>query len=480
MYDWNRAEGGWSGTRPRVVDESLRDGLQSVSAADPPIDRKIALLHAMVGLGVDVVSVGLPAAGPRAVEDAVVLAREIANAKLPLRPSAAARTVESDIRAIATVSERAGQSIDVYAFIGSSPIRCNVEGWPTELLVSRVSTAGATARRAQLPLCIVLEDTTRTPPDVLRTMFAAAIDAGAVRICLCDTVGHADPHGTAALVHFARALLTELGAPHLELDWHGHDDRGLALANALAAAQAGVNGVHGTAGGIGERCGNTAMEHLVVHLGALGARPAPTERAVATYRSLGNASLRATPRAMDALAPLSFRLNGEARELAVRSSRTLLEVLRYDLDLVGTKQGCDKGDCGACTVLIDGEPALACLTLAQSCGGRSVTTVESLSGPPALDPLLDAFDRRGAGQCGFCTGGMLMTAKALLARDPDPSRREIAEAISGNLCRCTGYGAIIDAVQLGARIARGEEPAGAGLPGQHVSAPLPPYRSKGS
>ncbi len=398
MEHWNHAEPRWSGARARVVDETLRDGLQSVSASDPPIDRKIAMLHAMVNLGVDRASIGLPAAGPRAVRDAVALGREIASARLPLQPTAAARTTEGDVRAIASVSERTGQEIDVYAFIGSSPIRCHVEGWTIELLVSRVQLAGETARRANLPYCVVLEDTTRTPPEVLRAMFAAAVDAGAIRVCLCDTVGHADPAGAAAVVAFARTLARELGVPDLELDWHGHNDRGLALANALAAVRAGVTGVHGTAGGLGERCGNTPMEHLVVHLAELGAHAPPAAHAVETYRTLARTSLLAPTRPIDALSPLSLTLNGEPRELAARPSRTLLELLRYDLDLTGTKQGCDKGDCGACTVLIDGEPALACLTLAHGCAGKSVTTVESLSGAPKLEPLLDAFDRRGAGQ----------------------------------------------------------------------------------
>lgn len=479
MHDWNRSDVRWAGPGPRLVDESLRDGLQSPSACDPPLDRKIALLHAMVGLGVDIASVGLPAAGPRALEDAIGLAREIAASRLPLRASAAARTVEKDILAIGTVAERSGIPVDVYAFIGSSPIRCAVEGWSRELLESRVRSAGSAAASVGLPLCIVLEDSTRTPPEVLRSMFSAAVDAGAIRICLCDTVGHADPHGATALVGFARRSLAELGAPGVELDWHGHDDRGLALANALAAAQAGVNGAHGTAGGLGERCGNTPMELLAAHLGTLGVRAVPTEHALDAYRSLARSALRPEPRAMDALSPVRLRVNGQPVEVAARPSRTLLELLRYDLDLVGAKQGCDKGDCGACTVLLDGEPTLACLTLAHACEGREVTTVESLAGAPALDPLLDAFDRRGAGQCGFCTGGMLLTAKALLARQPRPSRPEISEAISGNLCRCTGYGAILDAIEDGAAIARGDSPCCVGLPGKHVSAPLPPYRGKG-
>jgi aerobic-type carbon monoxide dehydrogenase small subunit (CoxS/CutS family) len=153
--------------------------------------------------------------------------------------------------------------------------------------------------------------------------------------------------------------------------------------------------------------------------------------------------------------------------------------LRYDLHLVGTKQGCDKGDCGACTVLIDGEPALSCLTLALGCRGREVRTVESLSGAPNLDPLLDAFDRQNAGQCGFCTPGMLMTATGLLEKNPCPGKDAIRHAIAGNLCRCTGYGPIVDAISLAAKIRRGEEPSGVDLPGTSAPAPLPSYEKKG-
>jgi len=141
--------------------------------------------------------------------------------------------------------------------------------------------------------------------------------------------------------------------------------------------------------------------------------------------------------------PISLTINGDLTQVAVQPSQTLLEVLRYELGLIGTKQGCDKGDCGACTVLVDGEPVLGCLTLAVSCAGKSITTVESL---PREDPLLESFDCHGAGQCGFCTPGMLMTAKGLLAKEPRPSREKIRTAISGNLCRCTGYGPIVEAI----------------------------------
>ncbi len=146
-----------------------------------------------------------------------------------------------------------------------------------------------------------------------------------------------------------------------------------------------------------------------------------------------------------------LRVNGDLRECAVTAGTTLLEALRYRLGLTGSKQGCDKGDCGACTVLLDGRPVLACLTLALAAEGADVRTVEGLAERGRPHPLQDAFDRTGGAQCGFCTPGMLMSAVALLARNPDPTREEIARALSGNLCRCTGYTKIFEAVELAAR-----------------------------
>ena len=146
-----------------------------------------------------------------------------------------------------------------------------------------------------------------------------------------------------------------------------------------------------------------------------------------------------------------LKVNGDPRECALDPGTTLLEALRYRLGLTGSKQGCDKGDCGACTVLLAGEPVLACLTLALACEGREVVTIEGLAERGVPSVLQDAFDRTGAAQCGFCTPGMLMSAHALLVRNPDPTRAEIAQALSGNLCRCTGYEKILDAVELAAR-----------------------------
>ncbi len=147
---------------------------------------------------------------------------------------------------------------------------------------------------------------------------------------------------------------------------------------------------------------------------------------------------------------LQLKVNGELHQLTAPVQKTLLEVLREDLQLTGTKHGCEVGECGTCTVLIDGEPVLSCLTLALEAQGHDITTVEGLEQNGTLHPVQIAFAERGAAQCGYCTPGMLVTAKALLDKHPSPSREEIREALSGNLCRCTGYLKIIEAVELAA------------------------------
>jgi len=151
---------------------------------------------------------------------------------------------------------------------------------------------------------------------------------------------------------------------------------------------------------------------------------------------------------------LKLKINGDELSVEAPDHWTLLEVLRYRAGLTGTKQGCDKGDCGACTVLMDGEPQLSCLLLAGACEGRAITTIEGLmpahraAGGTGADPVQDAFDRAGALQCGFCQPGMMLSARALLNDNPTPGRDEIREALSGNLCRCTGYTQIVQAVEL--------------------------------
>ena len=260
---------------PTIQDETLRDGIQSPSALDPSIDRKLDLLHRMERLGIEVVNVGLPAASARNRADVRLLAREIDREHLKIHPVAAARTVVSDVHAIVEASQDVGRPIDVYTFIGSSPIRQLAEDWDLSVLVRHSAAAIDAGVRAGLRVAYVLEDTTRSRPEVLAALFRNAIDHGATRLCLADTVGHATPDGARALVGFARAIVASTGVRDVGIDWHGHDDRGLVLACSIAAIEAGADRVHGTALGIGERVGNAPIERLITRLSAMGERPSP-------------------------------------------------------------------------------------------------------------------------------------------------------------------------------------------------------------
>jgi aerobic-type carbon monoxide dehydrogenase small subunit (CoxS/CutS family) len=153
---------------------------------------------------------------------------------------------------------------------------------------------------------------------------------------------------------------------------------------------------------------------------------------------------------------LTLQVNGETREVLVEPQKTLLEVLREDLDLTGTKHGCELGECGACTVLVDGDPVISCLVLGQTCQKKEISTVEGMANPEQ-HPLQEAFAELGAAQCGYCTPGFLLTAEALLDENPDPDRQRIKDALGGNLCRCTGYIKIYEAVELAAARMRGED-----------------------
>jgi 2-isopropylmalate synthase len=216
------------------------------------------------------VDIGLPGAGPRAVEDVKVLARVIRDERLPVQAQCAARTHVNDIRPIVEASEEVGIPIEVMTFLGASPIRLYAEGWDEDLLERRTREAVRQARSAGLPCTFVTEDTIRSHPTTLRRLFTAAIEEGADGLCLCDTVGHATPNGVANLLQFARSILRGLGSS-ARLDWHGHSDRGLGLANALSAVEAGADRVHGTVLGMGERVGNTPIDLLLVNMKLLGA-----------------------------------------------------------------------------------------------------------------------------------------------------------------------------------------------------------------
>lgn len=272
IFDWNRV-GGAEIPTDRVVtldDETLRDGLQNPSVFDPPIEDKIAILHLMEALGIEAVNIGLPGAGPRAYADAEALAREIARARLRIRPNCAARTVESDIRPIAEIADRTGLAIEAATFLGSSPIRRWVEDWSVDFLQRTTEQAVTYARRLGLPVMYVTEDTVRTDPDTIRRLYRTAIECGAEAIVLCDTVGHATPQGAYQLVKFVLEEVVQPSRRPIRVDWHGHNDRGLAVANSLAAIAAGANQVHAAAISLGERVGNTPMELMLVNLRLLG------------------------------------------------------------------------------------------------------------------------------------------------------------------------------------------------------------------
>jgi 2-isopropylmalate synthase len=219
----------------------------------------------MVALGIDSAAIGIPCAHKRQYDDALSLAREIAQQRLPIRAMCAARTRREDIALVAEISQRAGIAVEAGTFVGSSPIRQKVEGWTVDHLERLTADAVSFAVKEGIPVLYVTEDTTRSAPDVLTRLYGTAIRCGAERICVADTVGHATPAGAAGVVSFVASLIRDMGAP-VKIDWHGHRDRGLDLANCFAAWQAGAERCHGTALGVGERSGNTPIELLLVNL----------------------------------------------------------------------------------------------------------------------------------------------------------------------------------------------------------------------
>src|SRR5919198_3550925 len=273
IYDWNSvgANGGfeWSRARVDLNDETLRDGLQSPSVTDPSLDVKKRLLHLMADLGIVAADIGLPGAGPRVVDQVRALAQEIRDQKLPIAPNCAARTVVADIEPIVRISDEVGIKIEAATFIGSSPIRQYTEDWTLDRIIAATEEAVTYAVAHGLPVMYVTEDTTRARPETLQALYGAAIACGAGRICLADTVGHATPEGVKALIKFVKQEIVKQN--RVKIDWHGHRDRGLGLINCLAAIDAGVDRVHATALGVGERVGNAEMDLLLVNLNLLGA-----------------------------------------------------------------------------------------------------------------------------------------------------------------------------------------------------------------
>lgn len=271
IYDWNRVEPTFDAPgRPiSFDDETLRDGLQSPSVCEPPVERKIELLHLMDELGIDTADIGLPGAGGTHAAGVERLAREIVEQKLRIRPNCAARTHRNDIRPIAEISQRAGIAIEACTFIGSSPVRFYAEEWTLEKLLRLTEEAVGFAVSEGLPVMFVTEDTTRADPETIRALYTTAIRTGARAVCVCDTVGHSTPDGARSVVRFVKKIIEDEGGG-VRLDWHGHQDRGLGVINSIAAIEGGADQVHGSALGMGERVGNTPMDQLLVNLKLMG------------------------------------------------------------------------------------------------------------------------------------------------------------------------------------------------------------------
>lgn len=275
IYDWNAIHP--KSLRPAghvlLNDETLRDGLQSPSVRDPSIQDKITILHLMEALGIHSVNLGLPGAGPRSLEHVTALAREIMGNRMKIRANCAARTHENDIRPIAEIVEKTGFPIEAATFIGSSPIRRYTEGWTEDFLLETTEKAVKFAVSLGLDCMYVTEDTTRCDPEMVKKLYSTAIRCGARAIAICDTAGHATPMGAFALVRFVIDEVVKPQGEKIRVDWHGHCDRGLAIANSMAALVAGAECVHASALGIGERVGNTQMDQMLVNLKLMGISP---------------------------------------------------------------------------------------------------------------------------------------------------------------------------------------------------------------
>ena len=275
IYDWNQIDS--ASIRPAgavlLNDETLRDGLQSPSVRDPSIEEKIRILHLMEALGINSLDLGLPGAGQHAVDDIQALAREIVQHKMRIRANCAARTLESDIRPIAEIVQRTGLKIEAATFLGSSPIRRYTEDWTDDFLLQTTEKAVKYAVSLGLDSMYVTEDTSRCDPAMVKRLYSAAINCGARAIAICDTAGHATPVGAFALVRFVIAEVVKPSGEEIRVDWHGHSDRGFAVANSMAALVAGADCVHATALGIGERAGNTQMDQMLVNLKLMGIPP---------------------------------------------------------------------------------------------------------------------------------------------------------------------------------------------------------------
>ena len=270
IYDWNGQDDPYVPDRRITLDdETLRDGLQNPSVHNPSVSQKIELVQLMDQLGIDTVNVGLPGAGDRHFSDSLELARAIKDEGLGISANAACRTLVHDVEPVRRIMDETGLSIIAMCFIGSSPIRQYTEGWTLDTILGHIDKSLGWARDHEVPFSLVTEDTTRSNPDDIARLYQHAIDLGAQRLVICDTCGHATPHGTYRLVRFVRSLVEESGQD-VKFDWHGHRDRGMDLMNCVAAVQGGADQIHGAALGIGERAGNAPMDLLLVNFKLMG------------------------------------------------------------------------------------------------------------------------------------------------------------------------------------------------------------------
>jgi 2-isopropylmalate synthase len=354
IHDWNLAdapERPREGPGPPVMldDETLRDGLQSPSVRTPTIDEKLDLLRRMDALRIDTANIGLPGAGPRVAADVERLARAIVDERLSIRPNCAARTLVADIQPIADIVQATGSPIECCTFIGSSPIRQHTEGWTLDFLQRTTEQAVGFAVGHGLTVMYVTEDTTRADPTSLRALFTTALRAGASRLCIADTVGHATPGGATSVVRYVRTVVDELGVD-AGIDWHGHSDRGLGVANALAALEAGATRLHGAALGIGERCGNTPIDLLLVNLVMMGYLDRDLTALPAYCEAVARACDVAIPANYPVVGADAFRTATGIHAAAVmkafrKGDRTLMDAVYASVpaSLVGREQQIDVG-----------------------------------------------------------------------------------------------------------------------------------------
>ncbi|MDE0557138.1 MAG: hypothetical protein OSB30_01530 [Candidatus Poseidoniaceae archaeon] len=280
IFDWNTIEydiSRDSNNHPHGIwfdDETLRDGLQSPSARNPTIPQKIELLNYMEKLGIQKVDLGLPGAGPFHLEHIDAMLNHITENNFSIRPGAAVRTLMNDIQPLVDLQQKHGIQIQASAFLGTSPIRQFTEGWTMEKLLSTMETAVSFAVENDVPVMFVTEDTTRSKPKDVKMIYQRAMELGVRRLCVCDTCGHVTPNGVKKLLNFIdEEVIKDSGymRSEIEVNWHGHQDRGLGVANNIAAVEAGADVIHGTALGVGERAGNAPLDQTLVNLKLMGA-----------------------------------------------------------------------------------------------------------------------------------------------------------------------------------------------------------------